>query len=85
LNPWGHPQLIRSDNVTIDSYIEEASEEEGSWNNFSVCMHGANHPPPTAQEMNVFQDAETLSEHETPAQQPGWISGRFGFGHSRRK
>jgi hypothetical protein len=66
LNPWGHPQLIRSDNVAIDSYIEEVSEEEGSWNDFSVCMQGGNHPLPTAQETNVFQDAETLSELRHP-------------------
>jgi hypothetical protein len=60
LNPWGDPQSIPPENVAVNG------EDEGSWGSFSVCAQGAVHPPSTAQETDVFQDAEGFSEQRHP-------------------
>lgn len=66
LNPWGDLQSIPSENVAVNNYDEEAREDECSWGSFSVCTKGVTHPPSTAQETDVFRDAERFSEQFHP-------------------
>jgi hypothetical protein len=66
LNPWGDLQSIPSENVAVNNYDEEAREDECSWGSFSVCTKGVIHPPSTAQETDVFRDAERFSEQFHP-------------------
>ena len=66
LNSREELQQIPSDNVAINNFSEEAREDAGSWSNFSVCMQGGIYPLSTAQETDVFQDAERLSEQRHP-------------------
>jgi hypothetical protein len=66
LNPWGDLQSIPSENVAVNNYDEEAREDECSWGSFSVCTKGVIHPSSTAQEIDVFRDAERFSEQFHP-------------------
>eukprot|EP00253_Pinus_taeda_P003327 PITA_03327 len=56
LNPWADHQQIRSDNVTINNYNEEVTEDEGSWSNSSLWdMDWGIHPVSTSLETDLSE------------------------------
>lgn len=67
LNPWGNLQSIPSESVAANNYDQEAREDEGSWGSFSVCTKGViQYARSTAQETDVFREAERFSEESHP-------------------
>lgn len=67
LNPWGNLQSIPSESVAANNYDEEAREDEGSWGSFPLCTKGViQYPRSTAQETDVFRDADRFSEQSHP-------------------